>query len=87
MPDPTSGSMTRVKICHSLAPSTRADCSNSTGSSAKNARMKNVPNEIPVEVSTRIAPGRVSSRPIERSWKYSGIMNVKNGTSRPRTTR
>ena len=36
--------------------------------------MKKVPNEIPVEVKTRIAPSRVSSRPIERSWKYSGIM-------------
>ena len=74
MPEETSGSMTRVKICHSEQPSTRAACSSSSGRSAKNARMKKVPNEIPVEASTRIAPSRVSSSPIDRSWKYSGIM-------------
>ena len=73
-PDPTSGSMTRVKICHSDAPSTRADCSSSWGSSEKNARMKKVPNDMPVEASTSTAPGSVSSSPMPRSWKYSGIM-------------
>ena len=74
MPEVTSGSITRVKICSSEQPSIRAACSSSSGRSEKNARMKKVPKEIPVEVSTRTAPSRVSSRPIERSWKYSGIM-------------
>ncbi len=66
--------MTRRKICISDAPSTRAACSSSCGRSVKNARMKKVPNEIAVEASTRLAPSKVSSSPIERSWKYSGIM-------------
>jgi hypothetical protein len=66
--------MTRRKIWPSEQPSTRAACSSSLGRSVKNALMKKVPNEMAVEASTRLAPSRVSSRPIDRSWKYSGIM-------------
>ena len=68
-PGRTSGSITREKICHSLAPSTRADCSSSAGRSVKNARMKKVPNGTPVMVSTRSTPGSVSRSPMFRSWK------------------
>ena len=46
--DVTSGSITRVKMRHSEQPSTRAACSSSSGRSEKKARMKKVPNEVPV---------------------------------------
>ena len=45
-----------MKICPSEHPSTRAACSSSVGRSVKNARMKKVPNEMPVDASTRFAP-------------------------------
>ena len=74
MPELTSGSMTSRKIWNSDAPSMRAAWASSVGRSAKNARMKNVPNETPVLASTRLTPTRLSSIPMPRSWKYSGIM-------------
>ena len=72
-----SGSATRVKTCHSDAPSSRAASSMSRGSDRKYCRMRKIPQAATSSIDTR--PATVSTSPIASTMRKRGTSSAMPG--------
>ena len=74
-----SGTITRVMICHSLAPSTRAASESSSGIDMKNCRSRKIEKASPKKLGT-ISGVRCPIHPSRTNTMYRGTIVTWNGS-------